>query len=106
MKIKLKLKRKHLVIIHEALSLVEFPGLLSKEERIRKSIFQQVYLKVAKKSLEAQVNPNDKPVTISFLYHEACELEKRLQEHVHFSKGSYEANAIRILIDQLNQKLA
>lgn len=91
------------MLTHEVLSGVDFPGLLSKKEKNRKSIFQQVYLKIAKKSLDAQVNPTDKPVSLTLNYYEAYELERRLQDE---KREGYEKNALAIVINELNQKLA
>lgn len=107
MKISLKIKTKHVVVAHRLLAEIEFPGILTNKEKMHKSLFQQVFLKIAKKSMEVQMNPPDKPVKFSLTYHEAHELEQRLNE-VYFwtEKNSYERNAVIILIDQINQKLA
>lgn len=107
MKISLQIKSKHVIVAHRLLTEIEFTGILSKEEKLHKSLFQKVFLKIAKKSLEVQMNPDDKPATFRLPYHEAYELEQRLQE-VYFNteEESYERNAVSILIDQLNQKLA
>lgn len=107
MKVSLKIKSRHVVVAHKLLTNIEFSGILTKEEKLHKSLFQQVFLKIAKKSLEVQMNPDDKPVKFNLQYHEAYELEQRLQD-VYFNteQESYERNAVSILKDQLNQKLA
>lgn len=106
MKVKLKLKRRHAPILHEFLSKTSFPDNPDKEERSRKSIFEQIYMKVAKKSLEAQLDPEGKDISLSLHYHEAYELEQRLAIHCCFGMGTYQDNVIRIIRDELNQKLA
>ena len=106
MKITLKMKQRHVPILHEFLSHIGFPGKPDKEEKSRKSIFEQVYMKVAKKSLQVQINRGDKDIKVQLHYHEAFELEKRLADDRHFTFGSYQYHTIRTIRDQLNQKLA
>lgn len=107
MKISLKIPRKHIIEVHRLLNNVEYTGILSKEEKRDKSIFSSIFLKIAKKSLECQVSPSDKPLRMEVQYHEAYELERKLRELQHKTEpNSYERNAVRMLIDNLNKNLA
>jgi len=106
MKIRLNIPSKHIIEAHRLLSKVAFEGILTKEEKRDKSIFSGIFLKIAKKSLECQVNPADKPVKMDMEYHQAYELERNLQQLIsQTEKYSYERNAVRQLIDNLNEKL-
>ncbi|MDC1285238.1 hypothetical protein N8Z33_00965 [Flavobacteriaceae bacterium] len=74
--------------------------------KAEQSILIGVFQKLRKKALAKELEPTDKPFTLSFLYHEAFYLEKICREHRRFyNPVSYEAHTLRRTADELNQKL-
>ena len=105
-KIKIKKTREQLKVLLQLAELeVPFKGATAMI-KAEQSILQGVFHKLRKKALAKELEPTDKPFTLSFLYHEAFYLEKICEEHRRYYKPvGYEAHTLRRTADELNQKL-
>ena len=105
-KIKIKKTMDQLkVLLRLAVLEVPFKSTTS-ETKAEQSILLGVFHKLRKKALAKELEPTDKPFTLSFLYHEAFYLEKICEEHRRFyNPVSYEAHVLRSTVNELNQKL-
>lgn len=112
MKINLKLTARQLNTVVYCFNSVNLSYSKDRSHRVLKSILDEVMLKMQKKNLEAQQTAGllfhkPKDTKFTFKYHEADCLEKYLlsiEENTPLNE--YDRNAIRLIINKLNQQLA
>lgn len=111
MKIELKLSARQLNTVVYCFSTIQLVYSKERKHRVAKSILDEIIIKLKKKHVEVENQENNlfakkKDTKFTFKVYEADCLEQYLLMVENTPLNDYDRNAIRLIINKLNQQLA
>lgn len=102
--ISINLNYNRLSAVCETMKVVKYAPTSDKRVRSDRAIFSEVRQKLFKKLIGKEGAPKD--FKLKLAYYEAYQLEDWLREWLHEQSSSLETTLVRVVADELNQKLA